>query len=141
MTILAVDPGEKKIGLALSDPTNQIATPHRVLEHVAREIDAAKIAEIAQQQAAELILIGQSLDDEGNLSPSGRKAARLAEAIQNYTALPIQFWDESFTTQDARSIRLQSGASKKRRRGHLDDVAAAVLLQSYLDANTEYPKK
>lgn len=135
MRILAVDPGEKHIGLALSDPTGCLASPLAILVHVARAEDAARIIQIANQYEAERILVGQALDDEGEPSPSGRKAARLAIAIQESTSIPVELWDESLSTQDARAIRVRQGAPRSRRKGHLDDVAAAVFLQAYLDAH------
>jgi putative Holliday junction resolvase len=135
MRILAVDPGEKRIGLALSDPSGILAAPLLVLAHVARKEDAARIVRLASQYEAERILVGQALDDEGNPSPSGRKAARLADAIREQTSLPVELWDESLSTQDARSMRLGQGAPRSRRKGHLDDLAAAVFLQTYLDAH------
>jgi putative holliday junction resolvase len=133
MRILAVDYGEKRIGLALSDENAMLARPLAVLQAVSRALDAAQIAERAAQEAAAQIVIGQSLDEDGNPNPAGKRAARLAQALAAQTDLPIVLWDESLTTQDARAIRLASGASRKKRGGHLDDVAAAVLLTSYLE--------
>ena len=137
MRILAVDHGEKRIGLALSDPTGTIATPLRVIEHVSRPIDAAQVAEIAAQSNVELILIGQSFDEEGRPNPAGRRAARFAQALKLQTRIPIVMWDESLSTQQARAARLEMGASRRKRQGHLDELAAAVILQSYLDANQQ----
>jgi putative Holliday junction resolvase len=137
MRILAVDPGSKRIGLALSDPTGSIANPLAVLQHVSRLVDAAAIAEQAATHAAGLIIVGQSFDEDGNPSFEGRRAGRFAEALRTQTAIPVILWDESFTTRDARLARLQMGASRKRRSGHLDDLAATLLLQSYLDAHPE----
>jgi len=137
LRILAIDTGEKRIGLAISDPTGTIATPLMVLNHVARKADAAAIVRTALENEAGMIVIGQSVDDEGQLTPAGRRAVRMAEALQELTDLPVAFWDEGFSTQDARDIRLQMGGSRKKRSGHLDDVAAAVILQSYLDAHSE----
>jgi putative Holliday junction resolvase len=135
MRILAVDPGSKRIGLALSDPTGTIANPLAVVQHVARQVDAAVVAELAAAHEAGLIVIGQSLDDDGNPSFEGRRSKRFAEALKTQTSIPVTLWDESFTTQDARLARIQMGASRKSRSGHLDNLAATVLLQSYLDAN------
>jgi putative Holliday junction resolvase len=137
MRILAVDPGSKRIGLAISDPTGTIANPLAVLLHVGRLVDAAAVAEQAASQAARLIVIGQSFDDDGNPSFEGRRSMRFAEAIKSQTSIPVVFWDESFTTREARAARLQMGASRKNRSGHLDDLAATALLQSYLDANPQ----
>lgn len=135
MRILAVDPGSKRIGLAISDPTGTIANPLTVLIHVARQVDAAVVAELAANHAAGLIVIGQSFDDDGNPSFEGRRSLRFAQALKTQTGIPVILWDESFTTQNARLARIEMGAVRKSRSGHLDDLAATVLLQSYLDAN------
>ena len=135
MRILAVDPGSKRIGLALSDPTGTIANPLTVLNHVARLLDAAAVAELAKTNGAGLIIVGQSLDDDGHPTFEGRRAGRFTETLKTQTNLPVVLWDESFTTQDARAARIAMGVARKNRLGHLDSVAATVLLQSYLDAN------
>lgn len=136
MRILAVDPGSKRIGLAISDPTGSIANPLTVLLHVARQVDAAAVADLAASHAAGLIVIGQSFDENGNPSFEGRRSIRFSEALKTQTTIPVTLWDESFTTQDARLARRQMGAGRKNRSGHLDDLAATALLQSYLDANS-----
>jgi putative Holliday junction resolvase len=137
MRILAVDPGSRRIGLAISDPTGTIANPLLVLEHVARLVDAAAVAEIAKTNDVGLIVVGQSLDDDGHPTFEGRRAGRFGQALLSQTGLPVVFWDESFTTQDARAARISMGVSRKNRLGHLDSLAATVLLQSYLDANPQ----
>ncbi len=137
MRILAIDPGEKHLGIAISDPSGIIASPLTVLKHVARAIDAAAIAQIAEEHQAGLILVGQALDDEGQPTMQSRLADRLAEAIRQQSSLPVQMWDESGSTQAARQARLAMGVSRRLRRGHLDDLAATVILQSYLDSTQE----
>jgi putative Holliday junction resolvase len=133
MRILAVDHGEKRIGLAISDPTGTIANPLRVIQHVSRVIDAAQVAEIAGENQVELIIIGQSFDEEGRPNLAGRRAARFGEVIKTQTQIPIVMWDESFSTQSARAARLEMGVSRKKRAGHLDELAATIILQSYLE--------
>jgi len=135
MRVLAVDHGEKRIGLAISDPTGTIANPLAVVRHVSRTIDAAQVANIASEQEAGLIVVGQSFDEGGQPNLAGRRAARFAEALGGQTDIPIQMWDESFSTQKARAARIQMGVSRKQRSGHLDEIAATVILQSYLDAH------
>lgn len=137
MRILAVDHGEKRIGLAISDETAMLARPLRVIPHVSRPVDAALVAEQAIAHEAGLVIVGVSYDEAGDLKPAGRRAANFAEALREQSGLPVVLWDESLTTQDARAIRREQGASRKRRSGHLDDVAATVLLQDYLDSNRE----
>ncbi len=138
MRILAVDHGSKHIGLAISDPSGTLAAPLVVIQHIARLVDASRVADQACQHAVELIVIGQSLDEHGEPNLQGRRSARFAEALRSQVDLPIVFWDESFTTQDARQVRIHMDVPRRKRLGHLDALAAAVLLQSYLDANHPY---
>ena len=133
MKILAVDHGEKRIGLAVSDPTATIASPLRVIKHVSRLLDAAQVADLAVENDAGLIVIGQSFDEEGLPNLAGRRAARFAEALKEQTQIPVILWDESFSTQDARATRIEMGVSRKNRSGHLDELAAVLILQSYLE--------
>jgi len=134
MRILAVDHGEKRIGLALSDPTATLASPLKVIEHVARLTDAAQVADLAAQNEVGLIVIGQSFDEAGRPNLAGRRAARFAETLQTQTQIPVTLWDESFSTQDARATRIEMGVGRKKRGGHLDELAAVMILRSYLEA-------
>lgn len=135
MRILAVDPGTKRIGLAISDPTGTIANPLTVIEHVSRQEDAHTIVQLARTKDAGRIIVGQSLDEYGQPTFEGRQAARLAAAIREAADLPVDLWDESFSTHDARAARIAMGTPRRKRRGHMDELAATVILQSYLDAH------
>jgi len=135
MRILAVDHGEKHIGLALSDPTATIASPLKVIQHVSRLMDAAQVANLASENGAGLIVIGQSYDEEGKPNLAGRRAAKFAEALKEQTQIPVILWDESLSTQDARATRIEMGVSRKKRGGHMDELAAVMILRSYLDTN------
>jgi putative Holliday junction resolvase len=135
MRILAVDHGEKNIGLAISDPTATTASPLKVIKHVSRLMDAAQVANLALENDVTLIVIGQSYDEEGKPNLAGRRAARFAEALKEQTQIPVILWDESFSTQDARSLTIEMGVSRKKRAGHMDELAAVMILRSYLDAN------
>jgi len=136
MRILAVDPGEKRIGIALSDPTGTIANPLTVLKHVSRPVDAESIIQLAEEHEAGKIIIGQNLDVEGEPTLQSRMAGRLADAIRAKASIPVEMWDESDSTRIAQATRLAMGVRRRRRRGHLDDLAATVILQSYLDARS-----
>lgn len=135
MRIVAVDHGEKRIGLAISDPAGNFARPLGVIDHVSRPLDAAQVAELAGRNEAGLIVVGQSFDEEGIPNLAGRRAARFAEALRSQTTIPIILWDESFSTQDARRARIEAGAKRSRRSGHLDDLAAVMILRSYIEAH------
>ncbi len=137
MRILAIDPGDKNIGLAISDPTAMIASPLAVLQHTSRMEDAQAVIRLAQINEVGLIIVGESLDDEGVPTPQSRKSSRFAAAIQQLCEIPVIRWDEALSTNDARQRRLEMGAGRKKRRGHQDDLAAAVMLQSYLDAHSQ----
>lgn len=135
MKILAVDHGEKRIGLAVSDPTGTLARPLQVVKHVSRLMDTAQVANIASENEASLIVIGQSFDEEGHPNLAGRRAAKFAEALREQTQIPVLLWDEAFSTQDARAIRIEMGASRTKRAGHQDALAAVMILQSYIESH------
>jgi putative holliday junction resolvase len=135
MKILAVDPGEKRIGLAISDPTGTIARPLCIIKHEARQKDTQKIVEIAHAENVEMIVVGQALDAEGEVGHQARKAGRLAEALREKSRCSVKLWDESGTTRAAIMSRVSMGVPRKKRKGHLDDVAASIMLQDFLIAN------
>lgn len=124
--ILAVDPGEVRIGIAISDPTGTIARPLQVIKHISRPRNALTIAEIAAAQGADLILIGLPLDSEGQVGHQARRSLRLVEELGKVTDLTVETWDESGTTQKA---------GKKDEM--VDARAAAFILQDYLDTPAE----
>ena len=139
--VLAVDPGEKRIGVAVSDLSRTIANPLTVVLHVSRMVDAATIAQLAADQDAALIVVGMPLDEDGLVGFAGRRSERLAEAIRQQTDLPVKFWDESGSTREAQNTRIAMGVNRKKRGGHLDEVAATYILQSYLDDHSENEKR
>jgi putative Holliday junction resolvase len=133
MRVLAVDPGEKRIGIAISDPSGTIANPLTVVNHVSRPVDAAVIAQLAAEAEAELIIVGEALNEEGEPTPQSRRASRLAAAIRDQVGIPVELWDESGSTQSVRAAQIAMGTSQRKRRGYLDHLAATYLLQTYLD--------
>lgn len=124
--VLAVDPGEARLGLAVSDPTRTIARPLLVFEHQSRDTDCDTIIHEAKRQEAGVIVVGLALDEDGQVGPQARRAQRLVEALRGKTAIPVETWDESGSTIQA----AQSGGQN----AGLDARAAAVILQGYLDA-------
>ncbi|NIS81414.1 MAG: Holliday junction resolvase RuvX [Anaerolineales bacterium] len=125
--ILAVDPGDVRIGLAVSDPTGTIARPLDVLQHVSRQKDAEAILQIAHELEVEVILVGVALDREGEMGPQARKAMRLVHALRAITDLQVATWDETDTTLTAQLL-------ERRSRAKLDSLSAAIILQEFLDA-------
>lgn len=132
--VLCIDPGEKRIGLAISDPTGVIANPLQVIRHISRDEDARKIVDLAQQREVICIVIGQALGDDGESTASSRHAEKLAEAIRSMTSTRVILWDESGSTNEAQDARREMGLRRKQRVGHQDQIAATIILQSYLDS-------
>jgi putative Holliday junction resolvase len=126
--ILAIDPGEARIGVALTDPTGSIARPLTVIRHSSRAADAAAIRDLADQHGAGLILVGLPLNSEGAVGPQARRSLRLVEALRSVCSVPIETWDESGTTQLARQAVNRAVPEDAR--------AAAFLLQDYVDSRS-----
>jgi len=137
--VLAVDPGDVRIGLAVSDPFGIIANPLQVIKHISRNENARRIAKIAAEKEAVLVVVGQPLDSDGEVGPAAKKSARLARAITKFTDTEVVLWDESGSTKAAQRAYIQMNVPKKKRRGHLDHIAATIILQSYLDAHSDRP--
>jgi putative Holliday junction resolvase len=126
--ILAVDPGDARIGIAISDALGLIARPLTVIGHINRAEDAKRIANLAQEHEAQSILVGLPLDQDSEVSHQARKTLRLVSEIQSNTDLPVLTWDESGSTEAAKPFSPDNDM--------LDAYAAAVILQDYLDVQT-----
>jgi len=136
-SILAVDWGRKRLGLAVSDTTGTLARPLEVIEHISRRKDAEKILEIAKDHNIEMIIIGVTYDDYRAPTHNGRSAMRLLEEIRDLGSIQVAAWDEDGSTRAAISSRVDMGSSRKKRKGHLDSIAAAIFLQNFLDSESE----
>ena len=133
MRTLAVDPGSKRVGLALSDPTGTIA---QGLDTVAAEPAgtlAGRLAEIAKAQEAGRIIVGLPLRLDGTHGPEAASANRLASNLRKATGLPVEVVDERMTTAAAERSLLAGGMRRDQRRLTVDRVAATLLLQGHLD--------
>ncbi|MBM4424533.1 MAG: Holliday junction resolvase RuvX [Chloroflexi bacterium] len=133
MRVLGIDHGNVRIGLALSDESGAVARPLQIVKHVSREADAETVARIAAEKEAKLIVIGLPTDSDGNIGHQARKVQRWAEALKQATAIPIELWDETFSSQEADTLPAH-------KRGEPNDaLAAALILQSYLDSHPQPP--
>ncbi len=131
--ILAVDPGDRRLGLAVSDPTRTIVSPLEVIPHQSRRIDAQEILRIAEEQDVTLIILGQALHWDGSKSPQASGSVRLAEILRELGPIPVELVDEYGSTQKAQQVRRKMNVTREKRSGHLDDLAAAIILQNYLE--------
>ena len=133
MRILAIDPGSKHVGMAVSDPTGTIATALSTLPATPAETLAARIASAAAEQSAERIIVGLPLRLDGSRGPEAAAAERLAAGVRTASGLPVQTVDERLTTAAAERSLIEGGVSRGKRRASIDRVAAVILLQGHLD--------
>ncbi len=132
--VMALDLGEKRIGVAISDPTRTIAAAVAVLNRKSRTEDAARYAQLIAEQRVTLLVVGLPITLGG---VEGQRAAWVrdyAAELGNRIDIPIVFWDESLTTKEAEAALRAQGRRGKKLRQRVDAVAAALILQSYLDA-------
>lgn len=135
--VLAVDPGSVKIGIAVSDPMRVIATPLTVVKHISMETDCQVISQLCREQQVSLVIIGQALGSDGELNRQSRHAQKLADTLMTIIPIPVVMYDESGSTQEAKMTKVKMGVKRKKRTGHLDAHAAAVILQTYLDSHAD----
>jgi putative Holliday junction resolvase len=132
--VMALDLGDKRVGVALSDTTRTIARAHGVIRRASRAEDFGRFARLAAEQDVRLIVVGLPITlagNEGDRAAWTRDyAAEMAEAV----ALPVVFWDESLTTMQAEESLRAQGRRGKKLEADVDAVAAALILQAYLDS-------
>jgi putative Holliday junction resolvase len=132
---LGLDPGSRRIGVALSDLTGTIASPHTVIDRSGEDV-AAKLRELCRESEVERIVVGLPLHLSGREGPAVEAAREIADLARKATGLPVDMHDERFTTVTAESALLEAGVRRRKRREVRDMVAATVLLQSYLDSRS-----
>ncbi len=133
MTILAIDPGQRRIGIALSDPTNKVAFPLTTILHCSKQEDAERIVRIAEEHQVELILIGQALGIDQQPTIQSRRSSNLAQAIRARTHIQVLLIDEFETTQTVLKACKEMGVKSQKQSQNLDALAAVVLLQTYIE--------
>lgn len=131
--VLALDLGEKRIGVAVSDERRSIAMPLLVLARASRDKDVAAIAGLAQEQEATLLVIGLAKNADESLAPMGERALTLGKRLARVTGLAVAYVDEFETTVEAREALLEGDVSRQKRKDAVDKLAAALILRRYLD--------
>lgn len=136
MRVLGIDYGDKRIGLALSDPTGTLATPLRTLTYrLGKRPPLAEIERIAREAGAERLVVGLPLDLGGDETERCARVREIGEKLSGRLAIPVDYQDERMTSVRAESIVRGSGRrkSQRERRGLVDAAAAALILQLWLD--------
>ncbi|MCA9796596.1 MAG: Holliday junction resolvase RuvX [Candidatus Eremiobacteraeota bacterium] len=135
MRILAIDPGKKRVGVAISDPTGTLATPLVTLEGR----DQAKLLDqlegLVGEHSVERVLVGHPKNMDGTIGPAAKAAQRLARALEERLRVPVELVDERLSSSQARVAMREAGTSPKKARQKVDQMAAVVVLQAYLERN------
>lgn len=133
--VAALDLGEKRIGIALSDTTRTIASPHSVIKRSSRQEDFARFAALFQTHDIRLVVIGLPITLAGQ---EGQRAAWVRDytgELGRYIDIPVEFWDESLTTVAATDALHAQGKRGRKVKERVDAIAATLILQSFLDAH------
>jgi putative Holliday junction resolvase len=133
MRILALDHGTKRIGVAVSDETQTIAQP---LEYIPAEPFAdflVRLKKILAEKEVDLVLIGLPRNMDGSYGPAAHKVETFVSVLRNAITVPLKMWDERLTSAMANRILIQANVRRDKRKEKVDKMAAAILLQSYLD--------
>ena len=138
MRYLALDVGDRRVGVAVSDKMGLIATPLTVVHRKSKVEDFAKVARLMREQDASVLVIGQPLNADGSVGPQAARIERYAHALMKALSkegleVTMIFWDEYLSTQRAQQAMISAGLRSKDRRMQIDAAAAAVILQDYLD--------
>ena len=139
MRVMGIDLGTRRIGLAISDEGGRLATPAGTVERSGdRAADHARLASAAAELGAAEVVVGLPLSLSGGVGPAARAALEEVEELRSALGRPVHTQDERFTTVTAARALRETGAGRGRRarKGAVDEAAAAVLLQAWLDAGS-----
>ena len=149
--LLALDVGERRVGVAISDETGMIARPLTTIQRASRVEDFDRIASLIREQGAQMMVVGHPLNRDGSVGPQARRIERYVDALilalrqAEDLEVPVMLWDEYLSTQQAEGVLAgvtahgRSGRRSRTRQVGVDAVAAAVILQEYLDAGARGP--
>jgi putative pre-16S rRNA nuclease len=131
--ILALDVGERRIGVAVCDETGTLARPLTTITRASKREDFECVARLVAEQGAERVLAGYPRSLSGNEGPQAQRVRRYVEALAATLPVPVELWDERYTTVEAEKRLRDVNRRRPRDRGQLDAAAAAIILQSYLE--------
>ena len=134
--VLGVDLGTKNLGLAVSDETATIARPLETLRSVGPRKDVAAVARIAADHGVERVVVGDPRNMDGTPGALAEVVERFAAGLREISGLPVDLWDERLTTVAAERALREGGMSGRRRRRVVDQVAATIILQGWLDGRS-----
>jgi putative Holliday junction resolvase len=133
MRILAIDHGSKRVGIAVSDELKMIAQPLEFIPAAPFSDFLERLNELINEKEVELILIGMPRNMDGSYGPAAEKVQDFVEALKGLVSVSVKLWDERLTSAQANRVLIQGNVRRDKRKEKVDAMAAAILLQSYLD--------
>ncbi|MDI9485422.1 MAG: Holliday junction resolvase RuvX [Bacillota bacterium] len=133
MRLLGLDVGEKTIGVAVSDAMGWTAQGVTVIRRTSKEKDYAALKDLVEEYAVEKFVVGLPIRTDGSFGPEADKIREFGRELEREFRLPVEYWDERYSTAAAERILLEGDVSRAKRRLVIDKVAAALILQAYLD--------
>ena len=133
--ILGVDLGERRVGFALSDPTQFLSSSHAMVEVQSPAHAANETARVARENDAVKIVVGLPINMDGSKGPAAQKALAFVELLRPKVKVPVETWDERLSTKSAHDVLIQAGTRRGDRKQLVDKIAAQIMLQNYLDAH------
>lgn len=133
--ILAIDYGHVRLGLAISDPDQTLASPFENYTRRSPEKDAAYLRQVVKEERVVLVVVGLPVHLSGRESQKSFESREFAEWVQKLTDVPVVLFDERFTTHEAEQHLMAAGLTKQKRKARLDMLAAQALLKGYLDSD------
>jgi putative Holliday junction resolvase len=134
MRLIGLDVGEARIGVAVSDPTGTLASAREVLARRPEALALQAIARLVEEEEAGAIIVGLPRSLSGELHGQAALVQEFADKLRQAVQVPVEFWDERLSTVAAEREMRAAGTKRERRKAMIDAVAAAIILQSYLDA-------
>ena len=135
MAILGLDVGEKRIGVALAD--GLLAIPLTVLDRAGEESDMKELLSMAREHGAERIVVGLPRSMNGSIGRQAEEVLAFSGALAQHVDIPVDTWDERLSTVAAERLLLDAGMKREKRKGKRDAMAAAIILQAYLDGTSK----
>ena len=133
MRVLALDIGEKRVGVAYGDTDSGVALPLSVLPAVEVEAHAAPFRRLLEDYEPELLVVGRPLTMAGEPGPQAQRVQDIAQKVSKASGLPVEYTDERLSSSQAKRIMHEQGMTERQMRGKLESVAASLFLQSWMD--------
>ena len=134
MKIMALDVGRSRIGVAFSDPDQTLAFPHAAIGRASEPEDVAAVLDLARENRVQEIVVGLPLSLSGEMGPQAREVTGFAKSLSARAEVPVTTLDERYSTVEAERLLREAGQQPSRNRSEVDAMAAAIILQSFLDA-------